>query len=100
MAENQTGSARPLGEQGERTRAKLLDAALGVFRERGYAGARIDDITRSAGTSHGAFYLYFANKQDVLEALAAQTAGAMYALADRLGTIEAGEAGYALTDSF
>ena len=79
---------RPLGEQGERTRAKLLASARAVFRERGYAAARVDDVTQKAGTSHGAFYLYFANKEDVLEALAGETADEMYALADDLGVID------------
>src|SRR5260221_14542438 len=85
---------RVIGEQGERTRVKLLEAARQVFLERGYAATRVDDVTRKAGTSHGAFYLYFANKQDVLEALAVETADHMYALADELEGIEVGEAGY------
>lgn len=84
-----------LGEQGERTRARLMDAARAVFRERGYLTARVDDVTGKAGTSHGAFYLYFSNKQDVLEALAAETAEEMYALAEELEGIEVGEAGFA-----
>lgn len=88
------GTARALGEQGERTRRKLLEAATEVFRERGYGAARVDDIARRAGTSHGAFYLYFANKQEVLEALAADTAQGMYALAAELEGIEMGEAGF------
>jgi AcrR family transcriptional regulator len=86
---------RALGEQGERTRAKLLEAARVVFRERGYTATRVDDITARAGTSHGAFYLYFANKQDVLEALAVDTAEHMYALTEALTGIEPGEDGYA-----
>src|ERR1044071_4991945 len=85
---------RVLGEQGERTRTKLLEAARQVFLERGYSAARVDDVTQKAGTSHGAFYLYFANKQDVLEALAVDTADHMYALADELGSIEVGDKGY------
>jgi AcrR family transcriptional regulator len=85
---------RVIGEQGERTRVKLLEAARQVFLERGYAATRVDDVTQKAGTSHGAFYLYFANKQDVLEALAVETADHMYALADELEGIEVGEAGY------
>jgi AcrR family transcriptional regulator len=85
---------RTIGEQGERTRVKLLEAARTVFLERGYNAARVDDITQKAGTSHGAFYLYFANKQDVLEALAVETADHMYALADELEGIEVGEHAY------
>jgi len=95
MAKKQVrADARPLGEQGERTRAKLLEAARVVFRERGYAAARVDDITQRAGTSHGAFYLYFANKQGILEALAAETAADMYRLADRLDAISTGDDGF------
>jgi len=86
--------ARSLGEQGERTRARLLDAARAIFRERGYTATRVDDITERAGTSHGAFYLYFQNKQDILEALATETAEHMYALGDELEGIDASEEGY------
>jgi AcrR family transcriptional regulator len=88
------GEPRVLGEQGERTRQRLLDAAKKVFRERSYPETRVDDITREAGTSHGAFYLYFANKAEVLEALAIETAERMYALADQLEGIQPGESGF------
>lgn len=83
-----------LGEQGERTRARLLDAATKVFRERSYPETRVDDITKEAGTSHGAFYLYFNNKAEVLEALAAQTSIELDHLAGQFAGIERGEAGY------
>ncbi|HJR19265.1 MAG TPA: TetR/AcrR family transcriptional regulator [Actinomycetota bacterium] len=88
------GEVRVLGEQGERTRQRLLDAAKKVFRERTYPETRVDDITQEAGTSHGAFYLYFSNKAEVLEALAIGTAERMYVLADQLEGIERGEAGF------
>lgn len=85
---------RLLGEQGERTRAKLLDAARKVFRERTYPETRVDDITRAAGTSHGAFYLYFDNKAEALEALAAETSLQLDRLASGFADIERGEEGY------
>jgi AcrR family transcriptional regulator len=87
-------SRRAVGPQGERTRRKLLDAARVTFKERGYPATRVDDIARQAGTSHGAFYLYFANKADILEALAVETSERMINLADELEGIELGEAGY------
>src|SRR5437899_1678156 len=71
-----------------------MEAARLVFRERGYGAVRVDDVTKKAGTSHGAFYLYFSNKAEILEALAVQTAEEMYVLADDLEGIEIGEAGY------
>lgn len=36
----------------------------------GYAAARIDDVVAAAGISHGTFYLYFRNKEDLLHRLA------------------------------
>ncbi|HEY4396367.1 MAG TPA: helix-turn-helix domain-containing protein [Acidimicrobiia bacterium] len=66
---------------------KLFDAGMRVFAERGYHAARVDDIVRAARTSHGTFYLYFANKEDLLRALAIDCADDLSKLADRIGPI-------------
>ena len=78
---------RELRPQGRKTMRKLLDAGMRVFAERGFHAARVDDIVRAARTSHGTFYLYFANKEDLLRALAVECAHEMDALADGLGPI-------------
>ncbi len=39
------------------------------FEERGFGGVRVDDVVKRAGISHGTFYLYFANKEDLFKAL-------------------------------
>lgn len=62
-----------------RTRRRLLDAALAAMDDRGYHATRVDDIVRQAGVSHGAFYLYFEDKQDVFRVLAAEAAAEMTA---------------------
>lgn len=80
-------SPRKASGQGERTRAKLLDAARAAFAEAGFANTRVDDIVERAGTSHGTFYLYFQNKADVLEALAHRTAEDATALAAAFETV-------------
>ncbi|MFC1830166.1 TetR/AcrR family transcriptional regulator [Thermodesulfobacteriota bacterium] len=49
----------------EKARA-ISDAALSVFRERGYHGTRMMDIARSAGIGKGTVYEYFKNKADIL----------------------------------
>ena len=49
--------------------AELLDAALEVFFEKGFAAARLEDIAARAGVSKGTVYLYFNNKEDVFDAL-------------------------------
>jgi AcrR family transcriptional regulator len=53
-------------------RGALLEAARDVFASRGYHGTRVDDIVDAAGVSHGAFYRYFKNKDDLAHLLAAQ----------------------------
>ncbi|MGH9111288.1 MAG: TetR/AcrR family transcriptional regulator [Acidimicrobiales bacterium] len=86
-------SERKLRAQGRRTLAKLLDAGLEVFGERGYHAARVDDVVRRARTSHGTFYLYFSNKDDLLRALARECAVEMQDLADVLGQVTPDKAG-------
>jgi AcrR family transcriptional regulator len=72
---------------------KLLDAGMRVFAERGFHAARVDDIVRTARTSHGTFYLYFTNKEELLRALAVECAREMDALAGRVGPIPPDAAG-------
>jgi AcrR family transcriptional regulator len=85
---------RELRAQGRKTMRRLSDAGMRVFAERGYHQSRVDDIVRAARTSHGTFYLYFANKEDLLRALAVDCAAAMEALAQEVEPIDPGEAGY------
>jgi AcrR family transcriptional regulator len=90
-----TAAPRELRARGQRTRRKLLDAGADVFASKGYFAARVDDIVKLAKTSHGTFYLYFANKEELFAALAAEVAGEMQALAESLGPLEAGPDGAA-----
>lgn len=50
----------------------LLDAALALFVERGFAAARAEDIAARAGVSKATLYLYFRSKEDLLTALMAE----------------------------
>ena len=77
-----TGPPRELRARGQRTRRKLLDAGVTVFAARGYHAARVDDIVKLARMSHGTFYLYFANKEELFRALAADVAVEMTDLAE------------------
>lgn len=86
---------RELRAQGRKTMRKLLDAGMRVFAERGYHAARVDDIVRAARASHGTFYLYFTNKQDLLRALAIECADELDHLVDDLGAIGPDADGYA-----
>ena len=61
--------AQPRTKSPETRRQDLLDAGEKVFLEKGVAGATVEDITSCAGVAKGTFYLYFASKDDLLNAL-------------------------------
>jgi TetR/AcrR family transcriptional regulator, fatty acid metabolism regulator protein len=50
-------------------RKLILDAAIRVFADHGYHGARVADIAADAGVAHGLLYHYFASKDDVLRTI-------------------------------
>lgn len=56
-------------EEAEKTRQALLEAALDVFSEKGFAKATFDEIAQRAGFTKGAIYWYFRNKADLVSAL-------------------------------
>lgn len=53
----------------ERTRARLLDAALEIFLERGYDATSLGPITERADLGTGTCYLYFRDKRAIYEAM-------------------------------
>ena len=59
-----------LSAKGRQTRDAIEQAARKLFAERGFHGTTLSDITSAAGKSPAAFYRYFADKEDLLAALA------------------------------
>lgn len=53
--------------------AEILDAALGLFVEKGYRATKMEDIARAAGVTKGTPYLYFQNKEEIFKAIARGT---------------------------
>lgn len=49
---------------------EILEAALSVFAENGFAAAKLTEIARRAGVSKAALYLYFETKEDLFRAVA------------------------------
>ena len=50
-------------------RKQIIDGARRVFIDMGFDAASMNDITRAAGVSKGTIYVYFANKEELFEAL-------------------------------
>jgi AcrR family transcriptional regulator len=61
---------QPKGDKRARTRAKLLDAARELIREKGYDHTTLQDVARRAGMTSGAIYGNFKNRDDLFMALA------------------------------
>ena len=57
-------------KQRESRRQQILEAALACFAEDGFHQTGMADIVKRSGLSHGAVYLYFQSKDDLIEALA------------------------------
>ncbi len=49
--------------------AKILDAALTLFADQGYAATRIEDVATRAGLSKGGLYAHVRSKRDLFDAL-------------------------------
>jgi AcrR family transcriptional regulator len=62
--------AELLSAKGRQTRQAIEQAARKLFAERGFHGTTLADITSAAGKSPAVFYRYFADKEDLLAALA------------------------------
>src|ERR1700730_5550178 len=63
-------TTRTLTTKGRQTRAAIEQAARKLFAERGFHGTTLADITSAAGKSAAVFYRYYADKEDLLAALA------------------------------
>jgi len=62
---------------------EILEAALALFVEKGFAATRLDDVAARAGLSKAAIYLYFEDKTALFQGVVRQ------AVAANLGTVEA-----------
>jgi AcrR family transcriptional regulator len=71
MTESLSASSRsqPKGDKRERTRAKLLEAARSLIREKGYERTTLEEIAERAGMTTGAIYGNFKNRNDLFIAL-------------------------------
>ncbi len=60
---------QPKGDKRDRTRAKLLEAARSLVRERGHENTTLEDIAERAGMTTGAIYSNFKNRDQLFISL-------------------------------
>lgn len=69
VATVETPVTRPLSRKRRQTQARLLDAALDAFAERGFHGTSVEEVCERAGFSRGAFYSNYSSKTELFIAL-------------------------------
>jgi TetR/AcrR family transcriptional regulator, transcriptional repressor for nem operon len=57
--------------QAQENRARIVETASTLFRERGYDGVGVADLMAAAGFTHGGFYKHFGSKADLMAEAAA-----------------------------
>lgn len=77
------------GEEKERRRAEILDAAEALYATKGWDGLTVDEVARSARLSRALVYVYFRDKEELLFAVGER---AMTLLRDRFIAAAAGHA--------
>lgn len=69
---------------------EICAAALGVFAEKGFAAAKLEEIARRAGVSKGTLYLYFPDKAELFRAVVRDAiAPNVEAITSSIGSLEA-----------
>lgn len=83
---------RKPGSKSEETRARILEAALRVFRERGFERATMREVALEAGVALGAAYYYFDSKDAIVMAFYEQSQdrmkGDIEVILDEAATLE------------
>jgi AcrR family transcriptional regulator len=74
----------PDGGEGSDKRARILDAALGLFLRYGVKRTSIDDVAREAGIAKGTVYLYYESKTVLFAAIAGRLCADVLAAARRV----------------
>ncbi len=65
MPSKQATKAKQPVNAKQSARDKLLDAAVHVVRQKGYASTSVDDLCKAAGVTKGAFFHHFESKEDL-----------------------------------
>ena len=91
MSTPQPSSPPKRGRRKEARPGELLEAALDLFVEKGYAATKVDEVAARAGVSKGTLFLYFASKEELFKAVVRENISGRFiewdqTLADFTGT--------------
>ena len=63
---------------------ELLDAALALFAEKGFAATRAEEVAVRAGVSKGTLYLYYPSKEELFKAVVRRNLTSLIAEGEQL----------------
>jgi AcrR family transcriptional regulator len=89
-------SSVPRSQRQRRKEARpqeLLQAALLLFDEKGFAATRIDEVAQQAGVSKGTLYLYYPSKEDLFKAVVRQNLSSLIEEGEQLAAGFEGSSG-------
>ena len=61
---------------------EIMDAALELFLQKGYAATRLEDIAQKASVTKGTLFIYFANKEDLFNSLILEGIAQMHSFSE------------------
>ncbi len=92
MASKESRPTARLTARGAATKARIVDGAASLVRERGVAGTSLDAVMSATGTSRSQLYHYFANKDALIsEVIKAQLGRVIAAQQPRLREVSSWE---------
>ena len=74
--DDDASSVEPRQRRARRKEARpgeLVDAALALFVEKGFAATRVEEVAARAGVSKGTLFLYFPSKEELFKAVVRET---------------------------
>ena len=76
---SQTATATKRERRKEARPGELLEAALDLFVEKGFAATRVDEVAARAGVSKGTLFLYFPSKEELFKAVVRENIAGRFA---------------------
>ncbi len=86
-AVRRTAGMRLTKEKVAENKARVVETAAQMFREKGFEGVGVADLMHAAGLTHGGFYNHFASKDDLAAAACARIFEGSVAMMERMAAI-------------
>jgi TetR/AcrR family transcriptional repressor of nem operon len=87
-AGGRTAGMRLTKEKVAENKARVVDTAARLFREKGFEGVAVADLMHAAGLTHGGFYNHFESKDELAAQACTQIFAGAVAVIERISAIE------------